>query len=87
MNEPITIQHLDDATAEWIEEQATQRGTDKETVVLQLIQRGLDLEQKKTALPKYHDLDTLAGTWSEQEATEFDRTTASLRQVDEELWR
>jgi len=33
MNEPITIQHLDDATAEWIEEQAAQRGMDKETVV------------------------------------------------------
>jgi hypothetical protein len=87
MNEPITIQHLDDATAEWIEEQAAQRGMDKEAVVLQLIQRGIDLEQKKAALPKYHDLDALAGTWSEQEAAEFDRTTASLRQVDEELWR
>lgn len=49
----------------------------------QLIQRGIDLEQKKAALPKYHDLDALAGTWSEQEAAEFDRTTASIRRA---LW-
>jgi hypothetical protein len=85
MNEPITIHHLDDATAEWIEEQATERGLDKEAIVIQLIQQGVNLEQRKAELPKYHDLDYLAGTWSKEEAAEFDRATA--RQVDEELWR
>jgi hypothetical protein len=87
MNEPITINHLDDAAAEWIEEQAAQRGLDKEAIILQLIHRGIDREQKKAELPRYHDLDALAGTWSEEEAAEFERATASLRQVDEELWR
>src|SRR5262245_55977006 len=66
MNEPITIHHLDDATAEWIEEQAAQRGLDKGAVVLQLIQQGVNLEQRKADLPKYHDLDYLAGTWSKE---------------------
>jgi hypothetical protein len=83
----ITIHHLDDATADWIEDQAAQRGVDKETILLELIRRGLDLEQEKSELPRYHDLDSLAGTWSEEEAAAFDRATASLRQVDEELWR
>ena len=87
MNDPITIHHLDDASAEWIEEQASQRGVDKEEVVLQLIHRGIDVEQKKAQLPPYHDLDPLAGTWSEEEAAEFDEATASFRQVDAELWR
>lgn len=86
MNEPITISHLDDAIAEWIEEQASQRGIDRETIVVQLIHKGIDLEQK-AQLPNYHDLDSLAGTWSEEDAAEFDRATASFRQVDEELWR
>lgn len=87
MNDPITIRHLDDASAEWIEEQASQRGTDRETIVVQLIHRGIDLEQKKAQLPQYHDLDALAGTWSREDAAEFERATASFRQVDEELWR
>jgi hypothetical protein len=87
VNEPITIHRLDDASAEWIEEQASQRGVDKETFVVQLIHRGIDLEQKKAQLPTYHDLDALAGTWSEEDAAEFDRATASFRQIDEELWR
>jgi hypothetical protein len=87
MNDPITIHHLDEASSEWIEEQASQHGVDKETIVLQLIHRGIDLEQRKEHLPTHHDLDALAGTWSEEEAAEFDRATASFRQVDEELWR
>jgi hypothetical protein len=37
--------------------------------------------------PTFHDLDFLAGTWSEADAAEFDKATASLRKVDEELWR
>jgi hypothetical protein len=87
VNEPITINHLDDESAEWIEEQASQRGVAKETVVLHLIRQGIDLEQKKAHLPTYHDLDDLAGTWTEEDAAEFERVTAPLRQVDEELWR
>lgn len=87
MNDPITIRHLDDASAEWIEKQASQRGTDKETIVVQLIHQGIDLEQKRSQLHYYHDLDALAGTWSKEDAAEFERATASFRQVDEELWR
>jgi hypothetical protein len=87
VNDPITIHHLDDASAEWIEEQASQRGVDKEEIVLHLIHRGINLEQKKAQLPTYHDLDSLAGTWSEDDAAEFDDATANLRQVDKELWR
>ena len=87
MNDPITIHHLDEASSEWIEDQASQHGVDKETIVLQLIHRGIGLEQKKEQLATYHDLDSLAGTWTEEDAEEFDRATASFRQVDEELWR
>lgn len=87
MNDPITISHLDDASAEWIEEQASQRGLDKETIVVQLIHQGIDLEQRKAQLPNYRDLDALAGTWSKEDAADFERATASFRQVDEELWR
>lgn len=87
MNEPITIQHLDEASADWIEDQASRRGVDKETVVLNLIHEGISLEQKKQRLPVHHNLDRFAGSWSKEDAEEFERATEPLRQVDEELWR
>jgi hypothetical protein len=46
----------------------------------------IDPEQK-AQLSQYHDLDALAGTWSEEDAAEFDQATVSFRQIDEELWR
>jgi len=36
--------------------------------------------------PPYHDLDSLAGTWTADEADEFDRRLAEQRQVDEAAW-
>lgn len=86
MSRPITIHHLDDAATEWIGEQAARRGVDEETFVIQLIHRGMDVEQKQQH-PPYHDLDALAGTWTEEEAAEFETATEGFRQVDPDLWR
>jgi len=35
----------------------------------------------------HHDLDHLAGTWSDEEAAEFDAALAEQRKIDPELWR
>lgn len=34
----------------------------------------------------HHDLDHLAGTWSDEEAAEFDAALAEQRKIDPELW-
>ena len=34
-----------------------------------------------------NDLDSLAGTWSEEQETEFLNAVADFEQVDEKLWR
>ena len=35
---------------------------------------------------KYHDLDSLAGTWTAAEAAEFDASVKVFESVDPELW-
>jgi hypothetical protein len=35
----------------------------------------------------HHDLDHLAGTWSDEEAAAFDAALLEQRRVDPELWR
>lgn len=34
----------------------------------------------------HRDLDHLAGTWSKEEADEFDEALAEQRRIDPELW-
>ena len=36
---------------------------------------------------EFHDLDHLAGTWTQQELGDFEKHLVAQRPVDEELWR
>jgi hypothetical protein len=83
MDRPIVLEHLDDAVLTWIAKEAEQRGLSVETMILELIRQGI----KNTQLETYHDLDALAGTWSDKEADEFLKAIAEFEQVDEKLWR
>ena len=41
---------------------------------------------RKTKCQQYHDLDHLAGTWTVQDAKEFEENIESLQSVDDDLW-
>ena len=87
MPRSITIPDVDDATATWLTEEAGRRGVSVEMVASLLLRRGLEWERYRAELPTYHDLDALAGTWSEDEAVAFLRTIADFEQVDPSLWQ
>jgi hypothetical protein len=38
------------------------------------------------ALPRYHDLDALAGTWSAEDLRKFEEAIEPLTRIDEQLW-
>ena len=46
MNPPITIQDIDDATAKWIIEEAERRGINVESLIVELIHKGIDVDAK-----------------------------------------
>jgi len=87
MSTRITIQDMDEASAKWIREEAQRRGVSRETLILELIRRGISMERNSSQLGAYHDLDSLAGTWSDEQATEFLNAIADFEQVDEKLWQ
>jgi hypothetical protein len=38
------------------------------------------------SLPRYHDLDALAGTWSAADLRGFEKSIGPLTRIDEHLW-
>jgi hypothetical protein len=76
MPRSITIHDVDDVIATWLIEEAGRRGVSVETVAGLLLRRGLEWERRQAELPTYHDLDALASTWSEAEATAFLRVSS-----------
>lgn len=87
MPRSITIHDIDDAMANRLVEESERRGMSVERVAGLLQQRGVEWERRQAEPPIYHDLDALAGTWSEDEATAFSQATEDFEQVDPGLWQ
>ncbi|MBI4278387.1 MAG: hypothetical protein HY660_08010 [Armatimonadetes bacterium] len=87
----LTVRQIDPALAKRLRETARARGLSLNRTVLLLLRQAAGLARQEPEPPKapvrHTDLDHLAGTWSEQEAQEFDEAVRELRQVDPELWR
>lgn len=83
----LTLTQLDRTAAAWIEREAQRTGLPVETVIRQLIYRGLEVERQKEQPQRHHDLDALAGTWSIEEAAELHQAIADMEQIDSTLWQ
>lgn len=82
----MSIRGLDDQALARLKSQAEQEGSSLNSLVVRLLQSA-DTPVRLSILKKFDDLDTLAGTWSTQEAQAFERNTAPFAEVDAALWK
>jgi len=82
----LTLRGIDDELAEELEKTAKQRHDSMNRVILQLLRDKLGLSKRRFR-KAHHDLDDLAGTWTEEEAREFDDVVREFSRIDEELWK
>lgn len=83
----ITIRKIPPDLAREIEAKAGREGTSLARAVIRLLLRATGLSPDGERRERWDDLDALAGTWTEDEAAEFDRTLGEQRRVDPEVWR
>ena len=82
----MTLRGIDDAVSSALKEKARREDSSVNAVMLRILKESLGIEKKKrTAV--YDDLDHLAGTWSAQDAAEFESATAVFEKVDEDMWK
>ena len=85
----ITIRKMPRDLEQRIETIAAEEGSSLARTVIRLLMRATGLresELSEAGEQRHHDLDDLAGTWSDEEAAEFDRSVAGQRRVDPEVW-
>jgi plasmid stability protein len=88
MVKAITLRNLPPELADKVEEEARRTGASLNATVIALLRRALMPETGTSCEPKrFHDLDFLAGTWTKEEADEFDRYLEESRRIDMELTR
>ena len=81
----MTLRHIPPKLQEAIQKRANRDGLSLNKTVLRMLEEAAG--QRNTGRELRHDLDHLAGTWSEEEAAAFDAALAEQRIVDPELWK
>jgi len=82
----LTLRGIDDELASRLERIAQQGRESMNGAILNLLRDKLGLSKPRFR-EEYHDLDDLAGTWTQEEAREFDAVVSEFSRIDGELWR
>jgi hypothetical protein len=84
----ITVRNLPPLVAREVRRRAKEDSTSLNGAVLRLLEERLGMQTLGGSKKVVHrDLDFLCGAWTGPAASEFDRSLASQRTIDPELWK
>jgi hypothetical protein len=81
----LSLRIQDDELSRCLEQESKRTGTSINGLIVQALRSFLGLSPHGAARV-HHDLDHLAGTWSESDAREFAEAVKGFEAVDAELW-
>ena len=81
----FTIRTSDDALGQALKRESRRRGLSVNRLVIDTLKESLLVDQ--TRRRRHDDLDDLCGSWSQEEADEFDASIKGFGEIDRELWR
>jgi len=82
----ITLRNLPSKIARTVQQRAKQKKTSVNKAIIELLEESAGRSTKKKFPVRYHDLDQLIGTWTNEEANEFEKLIAEQRTADPNLW-
>lgn len=83
----VTLRNLPPELARIIRRKANEKRTSINKAVISLLEESVGIQGKKAEKSLYHDLDALAGSWTEEEALAFEKALARQRAIDPDLWK
>jgi hypothetical protein len=83
----VTLRNLPPELARIIRRKASEQGVSINKAVISLLAESVGINRKKKEPPLFHDLDVLAGSWTTEEASAFERALARQRAIDPDLWK
>ena len=83
---PLKLEDMEPDLEEKLEQLARQQGVPIERAALTLLRQATGLEADKPRGIVGNSMDHLIGTWTAEEAEEFNRSVEVFEQIDESLW-
>ncbi len=81
----LTIRGIDSLLSEAIKIQAKKNNESINKTALNILREAVGLSNNPI-FKTYHDLDNLAGTWSEKDEIEFYKNIQDFEKIDKEMW-
>lgn len=78
----ITLRNVPGPIDHAIRKKAKKQGLSINKALIQLLEEHLGEKTTQAGTHRFHDLDALAGSWSEEDALAFDHTLAQQRTID-----
>lgn len=83
----VTLRNLPSELARIIRKKADEQHASLNKVVIGLLEQSVGVRGKSGETALYHDLDALAGSWTQQETAAFNKALAKQRTIDPDLWQ
>ena len=81
----LTIRDVPKEIEKKVKQLAVQKNISLNKAVISLLEETAETKKRKRTL--YHDLDHLAGSWNNREASLFEKTLKQQRSIDKEIWK
>jgi hypothetical protein len=81
----ITLRNIPPSVEKAIRAKARQKKISVNRAVIELLEERVGIAERKRVL--HHDLDRFVGSWTRDEARQFDRLLQDMRQIDPEIWK
>ena len=81
----FSLRGIDQKVNQALKNKAARAGISINALILDYIHKGIGISPVRRV--KHHDLDRLAGTWTDADRDEFFEATGDLEKIDEELWK
>ena len=83
----ISIRGIDEKAISRLKKQAQQEGSSLNCLVVRLLETVAGVRSTDKGPQRFDDLDALQGTWSAQDARDFESVTGDFTQVEPALWK
>ncbi len=83
----VSLRGISEEVKNELKTEARRRNQSVNALLLSFINKGIGRQEKRSYRTQYSDLDELAGTWTEEDAAEFEAAISSFNEIDESLWK
>jgi plasmid stability protein len=83
----INIRGLDDAVHQHLKTEARKKGVSLNTLIVKYLRQEAGLAPPEKKQPVHHELDNLAGTWTNKDVKDFKKAISAFEEIDEAAWK